>query len=202
MKTVPSTHSTLKRKWCDPIQKEQLWKSEVCFIENQLWQDLLTWWKCKRLYMVIRGATSVLTRSVCMVSGPAWASRALLDLAAGQPDALCPHPALLSPVKRKLAGLLNRMETYAGITWPCSLLRPALQRLHTCGWMFWIRFESLLQEFVGWTSLVFKARFEPVSRARGLTRLPLLFSEIKAQSCHNRFQQPLSWHVLLYGITQ
>ncbi len=62
--------------------------------------------------------------------------------------------------------------------------------LRSCSNHFWVN------------KLGFKARFEPVSRAHGLTRLPLLFSEIKAHGCHNLFQQSLSWHVLLYDITQ
>ncbi len=143
---------------------------------------------------VIRSVTSVLTKSVCMVSGPTWASWALLDLAAGQPDALCPYIALLSPIKRKLTGLLNRMETYVGITCPTAAAYM---------WPMFLDQVWDLAPIIFWVDkLGFKARFEPVSRAHGLTRLPLLFSEIKAHGCHNLFQQSLSWHVLLYDITQ
>jgi len=62
----PSTHSRVKRKRGDSIHKEQLWKSEVYFTQISPWWDLLTWWKCKRLYLEIRGVTSVLTGSVCI----------------------------------------------------------------------------------------------------------------------------------------
>lgn len=153
----PST----QRKRGDSIHKEQLWKSEVYFTQISLWWDLPTWWKCKRLYMEIRGVTSVLTGSVCMVSGPAWAFRDLLDLAVCQPDALCPCTALLSPVKRKLPGLFNRMKTYVGITWSCMLLRPTVAAYMWPNVLDQVR--DLAPRICRVGELGFKARFEPVS---------------------------------------
>lgn len=156
--TGPSTLSRVKRKWGDSIHKEQLRKSEVYFIQNSLWFGPPNPVKVQTVVHGNQGCDLRANGSVCMVSGPVWAFQALLDLAACQPDALCPRTAPLSPIRRKLPGLFNRMETYAVITWSCMLLRPTVAVCMRSNVLDQIR--DLAPRICWVVVLGFKARFE------------------------------------------
>lgn len=134
--------------WSDPIHKEQLWKKWGAFHTKA---GLTGSPNLVEVHMLIRGVTSMLTGSVCMVSGPSrlgWG------------------PARCTAVSWRTEKLLflTEWKHMGAITWPFVLLWPNVSD----------QARDLAPGIsLGGRAMVFSRGF------RGLTRISSAFSEMK-----------------------